>query len=173
MLRARLATSLVFNLVLALWVLADARTRRAPKPLFAAVLALLWGPLGLGFWLSERPLAAGESRRGGGGWTFARGFLLGWTAMLPAVAVLVRAAMADRIGVAGSLPQQLGLLPASLLVTLAAWGAPALLAVGIGWMLRRPQDDAGPRAAPARGMPPAWAAAAAGAAALACALLMT
>ena len=172
MLRARLAASLAFNLVLAVWVLADARTRRAPKPLFAAVLALLWGPLGLGFWLSERPLAAGESRRGGGGWTFARGFLIGWTAMLPAILVLVRAAMADRTSVAGSLPQALGLLPASLLVALAAWGVPALLAFGIGRMLRGPQEEGAQRDAPAPGLPAVGAAGAAGVAALACALLM-
>jgi len=39
MLRARLATNLLFNVVLALWVLHDARTRHARKPVFAAVMS--------------------------------------------------------------------------------------------------------------------------------------
>ena len=61
MLRLRLATNLLFNLLLAVWVFHDARTRRARKPLFASVLTLLWGPLGLGFWASDRPLAAAKN----------------------------------------------------------------------------------------------------------------
>lgn len=174
MLRARLAASLAFNIVLAIWVLLDARTRRARKPLFAAALALLWGPLGLGFWLSDRPLAAGERRTGGAGWTFALGFLLGWAAMLPAIVVLAHAAMADRVNVAGSVAERLGALPAALLATLMLWGIPALLAVAIGRAVR--QAGSGPStspAAPARSVPATAAAAAAGLASLACALLMT
>src|SRR5262245_45461015 len=46
MLRLRLAANLLFNLLLAGWVYYDARTRGARKPLFAAGLTLLWGPLG-------------------------------------------------------------------------------------------------------------------------------
>lgn len=174
MLRARLAASFAFNVVLALWVLSDARTRRARKPLFAAALALLWGPLGLAFWLSDRPLAAGERRGGGVGWTFARGFLLGWAAMLPAIAVLIHSAMADRVRVAGSVAERLGVLPATVLVTLMLWGIPSLLALGIGQATRRPES--GPAAfptAPARGMPAAAAAAAGGLASLIVALLMS
>jgi hypothetical protein len=69
MLRLRLAANLLFNLLLAVWVYYDARTRGARKPLFAAGLTLLWGPLGLGVWASDRPLAGGERRAGGAGWT--------------------------------------------------------------------------------------------------------
>ena len=88
MLRTRLLTSLVFNLVVALWVLHDARARGAQKPVFAAVLALMWGPLGLGLWESDRPLRQREQRRGGAGSNLARGFLIGWVALLPAMFVL-------------------------------------------------------------------------------------
>ncbi len=174
MIRARLAASLAFNVILALWVLSDARARRARKPLFAAALALLWGPLGLGFWLSDRPLAAGERRTGGAGWTFARGFLLGWTAMLPAIVVFAHAAMTDRVNVAGSVAGRLGAVPAALLAAVMLWGIPALLAVTIGRAVRQPgSGSATAPAAPARGVPAAAAAAAGGLASLVCALLMT
>ncbi|HEX7085062.1 MAG TPA: hypothetical protein VF198_01760 [Vicinamibacterales bacterium] len=174
MIRARLAASLAFNVVLALWILLDARARQARKPLFAAALGLLWGPLGLGFWLSDRPLAAHERRTGGGGWTFALGFLLGWTAMLPAIVVLAHAAMADRVNVAGSVAGRLGALPAALLAAMMLWGIPALLAVAIGRAVRRPGSESTTSpAAPARGVPATAAAAAAGLASLIGALLMT
>ena len=74
MLRLRLAATLLFNVLLAVWLYYDARTRGARKPLFAAGLTLLWGPLGLGFWASDRPLADGERRAGGAGWTMAKLF---------------------------------------------------------------------------------------------------
>jgi hypothetical protein len=67
-LRARLSTDLLFNLVLAVWVWHDAATRRARKPLFASAITMIWGPLGLAFWASERPLASGEERQGGTAW---------------------------------------------------------------------------------------------------------
>ncbi len=59
MLRLRLAANLLFTLLLAVWVYYDARTRGARKPVFAASLTVFWGPLGLGFWASDRPLAGG------------------------------------------------------------------------------------------------------------------
>ena len=173
MLRARLAASLAFNVVLAVWVLHDARARRARKPLFAAALALLWGPLGLGFWASERPLRAEESRRGGTAWTFAKGFLAGWAAMLPAVFVLSAAAMRDRAGVAGSLAQQHGVTAASVLATLLLWGAPAVLALGIGSSMRTRTREPGSPLTPGASVGMPVAAALAGLAALACAWGMT
>ena len=48
MLRARLATHLLFNLVLAAWVWYDASARHARKPLFASAITLMWGPAGPG-----------------------------------------------------------------------------------------------------------------------------
>ncbi len=173
MLRARLAASLAFNLAIALWVLHDARARRARKPLFAAVLALLWGPLGLGFWASERPLATREWRRGGTGWTLAKGFLTGWVAMLPAIVVLAVPAMQDRVGVPDSLARQYGVARAALLAALVLWGAPALLAVGLGWATRTATREPGSALTPGTSLPMPLAAGIAGAAALLCAWLMT
>ena len=118
MLRDRLFTNLLFNLLLSGWVLHDARTRRAAKPAFAAFLALLWGPLGLAFWASERPLAMGERRAGGRGWAMATNFLLTWTVLLPSIFVLVVPAVRERSAVPGSLGAMLGVVPASAVVTL-------------------------------------------------------
>ena len=173
MLRARLLTSLVFNLVLAVWVLLDARARTARKPGFAAVLALMWGPLGLGFWQSDRPLRLGEARRGGTAWSVASGFLAGWVAMLPAVFVLALPVMRDRAAVPGSLGQQFGVLTATVLAVAMLWGAPALLAVALGLAGRRPQVEQGTSAVPGASLPSWMAAALAGLAALVTALAMT
>lgn len=174
MLRARLLTSLVFNLVLAVWVLRDARARTARKPGFAAVLALMWGPLGLGFWQSDRPLRLGEARRGGTAWSVASGFLAGWVALLPAVVVLALPAMRDRAAVPGSLGQQFGVVPATALVIAMLWGAPALLAIALGLAGRRATSvEQGTSAVPGASLPSWMAAALAGLAALLTALAMT
>jgi hypothetical protein len=131
MLRARLATSLLFNLVLALWVLHDARTRHARKPVFASALTLLWGPLGLGLWASDRPLSAGETRQGTAQ-TIGRTFSLAWTALVPAIFVLVIPDMLDRSAVPGSFPRRVGVTPASVIVTAAVWLGPAIVALLLG-----------------------------------------
>lgn len=171
--RARLLTSLVFNLCIAVWVLADARARRARKPAFAALLALMWGPLGLGFWEADRPLAAGETRSRGGAASFARGFLRAWVAMLPAVAVLVFEAVEHRAAVPGSLGRDMGLVPATGVVLSMAWGLPALLAVVLGRLARTGHVERGTSAALAGPMPATIAAGIAGAAALAVAVALT
>ena len=131
MLRARLATNLLFNVVLALWVLHDARTRHARKPVFASALTLLWGPLGLGLWASDRPLAAGETRQGTAR-TIARTFLLAWTVLVPAIFALVIPDMLERSAVPGSFPRRVGVTLASAIVTTAIWVGPALVAVLLG-----------------------------------------
>jgi hypothetical protein len=153
MIRARVFTNLVVNLILAVWVLHDARTRKARKPLFAAFLALLWGPLGVAFWASERPLGSGERRTGGRGRVFARTFLLLWTALLPAVFVFLVPDIRDRAAVPGSLGAQFGVVEASLFVALAIWALPALVAGLFEAFVRQPDhvesgSPATPRARP-------------------------
>jgi len=168
MLRGRLLATFVFNLVLALWVWHDARRRGAAKPVFAAVLALLWGPLGLGLWESDRPLATGEARFGTAH-AIARGFLRGWLAMLPAMAVLAWQTMEHRAAVPGSLGRTMGLMPATVVALAVGWGAPALLAAALG-EFSRTRDSERSATTVERSLP-AWAAAIlAGAMALATAL---
>lgn len=172
MLRARLFTSLSFNLAIALWVFHDARARRARKPVFAAVLALVWGPLGLGLWESDRPLREGEQRRGGVAASIARGFLIGWVALLPAMFVLAMTFTEHRAAVPGSLGHQIGILSATAVVTSMFWGGPAVLALVLGWLGGRASVEHGTAATPAASLPSWLASALAGAVALACALLM-
>ena len=171
MLRTRLLTSLAFNLAIALWVFHDARARRARKPVFAAALALVWGPLGLGLWMSDRPLRQGE-RRGAGAAAIAGGFLIGWLALLPAMFVLAMQVAEHRAAVPGSLGRQIGVLPATAVVTSMFWGGPALLALAFGHFARPATVEHGTAATHAASLPSWVAAWAAGAAALACALLM-
>ena len=173
MLRTRLLTSLVFNIVIAVWVFHDARARHAPKPLFAAVLALLWGPLGLGLWESDRPLREGETRRGGTAAVIARGFLLGWVALLPAMCVLAMEVVEHRAAVPGSLGRQIGIVPATAVATSMFWGGPAALALVLGWLSRTAAVEHGTHATPWASLPLPLAAALAGVAAFAYALSMS
>jgi len=172
MLRTRLLTSLAFNLVVALWVFHDARARGARKPGFAAVLALAWGPLGLGLWESDRPLRQGEQRRGGAAAGIAHGFLIGWVALLPAMFVLAMQVTEHRAAVPGSLGRQIGILPATAVVTSMFWGGPAVLALILGRLGGSATVEQGTAATAAASLPSWVAAALAGAVALACALLM-
>jgi len=171
MLRARLLTMLAFNLVIAAWVFHDARARGARKPAFAAVLALVWGPLGLGLWESDRPLERGQSRRGPAA-AIAHGFLIGWVALLPSMLVLAMRVVEHRAAVPGSLGREIGIIPATLVVTSMFWGAPAVLALVLGRLDHRsPLEHTGPHAT-GKSLPSWIAAALAGAAALVCALIM-
>jgi hypothetical protein len=138
MLRVRLATNLLFNLVLAIWVFHDARTRRARKPLFASLLTLLWGPLGVAFWASDRPLATTDVRRGGTAWVMAQTFVKAITALVPAALLLITEAIRERSAVPGSLGATLGVVPAALIVTAMGWALLAGLAIALGRLSRNP-----------------------------------
>jgi hypothetical protein len=171
MLRARLATTTLFNLVAAFWVLHDARRRHARKPAFAAALAFLWGPLGVAFWVADRPLTLNERRVGGTGWVMARTFVLAWLALLPALFVLVGPVVAENAAIPGSLGRRFGLRTATLLVTSVVWCAPAALAVALGSATRERRNvERGSSATQGRSLPMTAALVLSGAAALACAL---
>ena len=173
MLRARLATSLLFNVLLAVWVLHDARTRRGRKPLFASVLTLLWGPLGLGLWASDRPLARGEARQGTAA-TMARTFLIAWTVAAPATFVLLLPEMLDRSAVPGAFARRVGVTPAAVIVTVAIWVGPAGIAALFGSRDRsRTTNEVGRTETVAARPSLEWACVAAGVLALACAWWLT
>jgi hypothetical protein len=132
MLGVRLATNLLFNLVLAIWVFHDARTRHARKPLFASFLTLLWGPLGVAFWASDRPLAITDERRGGTARVMARTFVLAITALVPAAFLLISDVIRDRSAVPGSLGATIGIVQATILATATGWVFLAGLAIALG-----------------------------------------
>ncbi len=132
-----------FNTLAALWIFADARARRADKPLFAALAVLLLGPLWLAFYMTDRPLGADERRTGGFGWNWTRNFAIAWSAAtapwlgFAASSILRTGATAD--------PPPLGVLAALGLLPIAT-------AVGIGYSIRRPDvvEPGGPAPARAR-----------------------
>ena len=82
--------------------------------------------------MSDRPLRQGEQRRGGAAAAIARGFLIGWVALLPAMFVLVMQVAEHRAAVPGSLGRQIGILPATAVMTSMVWGGPAVLALVLG-----------------------------------------
>lgn len=135
--------SFTFDTLGALWIFADARARRARKPLFAALAMLLLGAPWLAFYMSDRPLHASEQRRGGFGFTWTRNFAIAWTASLaPWLAALgfliasVPAPAAPATVMAG--------------IFLIAWLVPIIVAVGIGYGIRRADAIEVGGSAPAR-----------------------
>jgi hypothetical protein len=160
-----LIASFTFNTLGALWIYADARARRADKPLFAALAMVTLGPLWLAFYMTDRPLHAGERRRGGFGWTWTRNFCLAWTASL-----------APWLGAAMLRPPAMfpPTRPATttILFMLIAWLAPVLAATAIGALIGRPDATANETgvSAPAR-TPVPLAAVAALAGALTCGMV--
>jgi hypothetical protein len=124
-----LVVSGTFNTLAALWIFADAKARRADKPLFAALAVLPLGPLWLAFYMTDRPLGADERRTGGFGWNWTRNFAIAWTAATApwlgsAAFAIVRAGAAGEL----RLLAMLGVL----------WLVPIAAAVGIGYLIRRP-----------------------------------
>jgi hypothetical protein len=137
-----LIASGTFNTLGALWIFADARARRAQKPLFAALAMLLLGPLWLAFYMSDRPLRASERRSGGFGFTWTRNFAMAWTASL----IPWFAAFIFLLTDASSGRSAAGMGVAFLTI----WLVPIIIAIAIGYGSRRADAiDAG-GSAPAR-----------------------
>jgi len=124
-----------FNLLAAAWIFADARARRADKPLFAALAVLLLGPLWLAFYMADRPLGADERRTGGFGWTWTRAFTPAWTAsILPwIVPALLMPPVANGLG-----------------RLLLVWLVPVEIVTAIGAAIRRDDATTGSGRAPGR-----------------------
>jgi hypothetical protein len=136
-----LIVSGTFNLLGALWILADAKARRADKPLFAALAMLLLGPLWLAFYMSDRPLLHNERRTGGFGWTWTRNFAIAWTASI--VPWLVPAAL--QMTARDAAPAI-----ATVLTLLTFLLAPIAVASAIGYTIRRADEIEPGGPAPAR-----------------------
>jgi hypothetical protein len=170
MVKHRLLTSLVFNAAAALWVWHDARRRRARKPTFAAALTLMWGPLGLAFYVADRPLVAGETRPWGTAWTMSAVLAAGIVALIPAMFVLVLQSMEQKVRVAGSLAAAIGPVPAAFTITIGACLSAVAVALGAGYWMRQPSTLHLPPAQ-RRGVPLTWALVAGGSLACAYAVL--
>jgi hypothetical protein len=125
----------------ALFVLWDATRRKAPRLSWVAGTVLAW-PLVLPLWLATRPLRSGEIRRGGRAWNILRLFALAWSILwgghfllalgLAVVTGVTSRSAADRASGVG-----LVLLLAAIYVVV--WLFPALGALGLGWLLRKPE----------------------------------
>jgi hypothetical protein len=125
-------TTYTFSILAVGWIYADARARRAEKPLFAALAVLLLGPLWLAFYLTDRPLCAHERRRASG---FATNLIanltIAWTAaMTPWLGVAAFAIARGDVSAAGR----------RLLFAAAGWLTPIAIALIAGYFLRRPDE---------------------------------
>jgi hypothetical protein len=137
-----LLVSGTFNTLGALWIYADARARRADKPLFAALAMLLLGPLWLAFYMTDRPLRADERRHGGFGWNWIRNFAIAWTAgMAPWFSPAILIVLA-RDPTTSATP--------AFMSPLIVWLVPIAATTAIGYAIRRPDQTEPGGPAPAR-----------------------
>ncbi len=94
--------------------------------------------------------AQGEQRRGGAAASIARGFLIGWVALLPAMFVLaMHVRRAPRRGARQPRAPDRD-SAATAVVTSMFWGGPAVLALVLGWLGRASQRRARHRGNPCR-----------------------
>lgn len=128
------------------WVYLDTAARGVRNPIAWAIIVPVSWTFMLPFYLARRPLLAGEVRTGGTWWNLLRAFAATYavgTALLvlryfrPALFGLVRTIAARNSAVMASL-QVVGIL---LLIAL-----PAVLALGVGMLLRKPTTEVGPTA---------------------------
>jgi len=128
------------------WVYLDTAARGVRSPIAWAIIVPISWTFMLPFYLARRPLVAGEVRTGGTWWNLLRAFAATYavgTALLvlrysrPALFGLVWTIAAGNSAVMASL-QVVGTL---LLIAL-----PAVLAFGVGMLLRKPTTEVGPTA---------------------------
>ena len=127
------------------WAFLDATARRVPHPLALAFTVSITWPVMLPVYLATRPLAAGEVRVGGTTWNISRAFAATYAVgagllvvrYLPMVMfAMAWAGMADGRGLLRVLE--------STLAGLTLVAVPAVAALGVGLVLRRPIMQSGP-----------------------------
>ncbi len=132
--------------VLGRWVYLDTTARRVCNPVAWTIVVPITWLFMLPVYLATRPLAAGEVRGGGTWWNilhaFSATYAVGATLILlryarMAVFALVWNAMRGGGGFVAAFLQALGILGASIVL-------PALTALGIGLLLRKPIIEVGP-----------------------------
>jgi hypothetical protein len=128
------------------WVYLDTKARRICNPIAWAIIVPISWIFMLPVYLARRPLVAGEVRTGGTWWNLLRAFaatyavgtaLLGLRYLRPALFGLVWTIAAGNSAVMAS-SQFVGVL---LLIAL-----PAVLALGVGMLVRKPTTEVGPAA---------------------------
>jgi len=77
----------IANLIIALWIFADARKRKMELPGLWAAACFVLMIVVVPFYLAKRPLKAGEVREGGTVWNFCKSFSILWTVLMFAVGV--------------------------------------------------------------------------------------
>lgn len=136
------ACYLALYVPIAIWVMADASSRRIDGTIWAVGTVAL-GFVVLPFYFAKRPLKAGELREGGTAWNVLKGFAVLWTITtlaIPAVLVFV----IFRVVIAVASPDQpfataLSLGAAAWIagICAAVWFFPMLCAVLLGYFLKQ------------------------------------
>lgn len=72
----------VLNVIIALWVFFDARSRKMDKPALWAIGTFLLMIIVIPFYFAKRPLKSGETREGGTAWNVIKSFAIFWTILM-------------------------------------------------------------------------------------------
>jgi hypothetical protein len=139
---------LYLSIAVTLFVVWDAARRGAARARWAIAAALAW-PVALPIWLTIRPLRSGELRRGGRASNLLRHFALAWSilwgahlAVTAGIGIVVATSEQDRSG----RDSGLSMVVLISLIFAVIWLIPALGALLLGWLLRRPDAvEHGPR----------------------------
>lgn len=137
---------LALSVILAIWVLVDGRKRGANYLAWGIGTAIL-GPLAVSFYLSRRPLKAGETREGGPAWNVLKNFAVFWTLYMAGWAGLGLISVGGQMGAMQSDAERVGgAIGATLGFGLIAvvWFFPFVAATVLGLILKKSVVEKGP-----------------------------
>ncbi len=128
------------------WVYLDTAARGVRNPIAWAIMVPISWPFMLPVYLARRPLVAGEVRTGGTWWNLLRAFAATYavgTALL--VLRYVRPALFDLVWTIAA-KNSAGMASLQFVGILLLIALPAVLALGVGMLLRKPTIEVGPTA---------------------------
>jgi len=98
----------ILNIVIALWVFFDARSRKMDQSVLWGIGTLLIMILVIPFYFAKRPLKDGEVREGGAAWNVIKSFALFWTLLMFVAGVSGMMAVGSVVNSAKSGAEQAG-----------------------------------------------------------------
>jgi hypothetical protein len=130
----------VLNLVIAIWVFSDARSRKVDNPIGWSLGCVLLMIVFLPYYFAKRNLKPGEVREGGTAWNVLKSFSLFWTLMMGVAGIAAIFAAGKVVNSASSGAEQTGaaigtMLGMGMIGTL--WFVILLAALVLGMFLKK------------------------------------
>lgn len=150
------------NLIIALWVFFDARSRKMEQPILWAVRTFVIMIIVMPFYLAKRPLKEGEVREGGTAWNVIKSFAIFWTVFMFVAGMAGMISAGHVVTNARSGAEQAGAAIGTALglgMIIGLWVVVLVGALAIGLFLKKSSIvEKGPTAALALGRSPSFSA---------------